>query len=198
MKRVIVALALCVCLLAVPAVSSASSNKGVDPVAQTSRATTSTTVNTCAEATRVANFANRRVKKQRKLWRNGFISTRKYKNALRIYKSWLREKNRLCSGGGTPPPGTQQPVALSASEVANRVFSRAAGYCAVDSACYAYGNYDTSTCESKSTYTWSCYGYNLEDNGLTCDFREIVSRTGVNGITSYLDTSYSGGFYCYF
>src|SRR4026208_901034 len=42
-------------------------------------------------------------------------------------------------------------------------------------------------CSSKSTYNWSCYGWNDEDNGVdpqfTCDFREVVERTGYNAIT---------------
>ena len=191
-------------LLVVPAMSGASESRSSNaPTGHASRAYT------CAEATRIANFAERRVKKQRKLWRNGYISTAKYKNSLRIWKSWIRARNRICSqnggggtgggGGGNPPP-----LALSESEVRARVNSQAYQYCfnSGDPYCYDYGVYTSGgslSCESKSTYTWSCYGWNDEYDGTyyTCAFREVVSRSGYNALTSYRDSSYgSGGFSC--
>jgi hypothetical protein len=159
----------------------------------------SSVVHDCTWATKHVRFAAVRVKKVRKRVVNGQLPVWKLKASLRIYKQAIRFKNQVCSsnpggGGGGPQP----PLALTASEVANQVFSRAAAYCNEDTFCYAYGNYDTSTCASKSTYTWSCYGYNLETYGDTCDFREVVSRSGYNGLTSYRDLTYGGsdGFFC--
>jgi hypothetical protein len=105
----------------------------------------------------------------------------------------------------TPPP-PPAPLALTDAEVINRVTQKAQEYCAVDSFCYDYGYYYDSNpseayCTSKSTYSWSCLGYNLEDFGTefdACDFREIVERVGYNGITSHQDLTYgSGGWDCY-
>lgn len=104
----------------------------------------------------------------------------------------------------TPPPPA--PLALTDAEVIQRVTQRAGEYCAVDEFCFDYGYYYDSNpseayCTSKSTYGWSCLGYNLEDDGVdtyACDFREIVERVGYNGITSHQDLTYgSGGWDCY-
>jgi hypothetical protein len=161
--------------LAVPAAGVAGKPAG--QTASAASTVTTSKVDTCAEATRVANFALRRVKKITKRWRNGQVPLSKVKNARRIWKSWLREKNRLCSGGGSG--GSQTPLALSETEVRARVNSQASQYCSIDPYCYDYGVWTSGgslSCESKSTYTWSC--------------REVVSRSGYNGLTSYRDTSY--------
>jgi hypothetical protein len=103
----------------------------------------------------------------------------------------------------TPPPA---PLALTDAEVIQRVTQKAGEYCAVDPFCYDYGYYYDSNpsqayCTSKSTYSWSCLGYNLEDDDpdfYACDFREIVERVGYNGITSHQDPTFgSGGWDCY-
>ena len=105
----------------------------------------------------------------------------------------------------TPPP-PPAPLALTDAEVISRVTQKAFDYCSVDPDCIDYGYYydTTSTvaaCASKTTYTWSCYGWNDEDNGVdpvfTCDFREIVERVGYNGITSHQDLTYgTSGWAC--
>jgi len=104
-----------------------------------------------------------------------------------------------------PPPA---PLALTAGEVINRVIERAGVYCAADPDCFDWGYYFTVPdpgdpfCSSRSTYTWSCFGWNDGNDGVddyTCDFREIVSRSGLNGITSQLDTTFGvNGFDCYY
>jgi hypothetical protein len=109
----------------------------------------------------------------------------------------------------TPPPPV--PAPLTDAEVISRVTQQAQNYCDIDADCVDYGYYYTgiptqADCESKSTYSWSCYGWNYEywpgDDPDTdywyCDFREVVERVGQNGITSHQDTSFgSGGFDCY-
>jgi hypothetical protein len=111
----------------------------------------------------------------------------------------------------TPTTPTRTPLPLTAAEVINRVIQQAGEYCAIDPDCVAYGYYyDTApgdpACVSRSTYTWTCYGWNDEGPGFTppnatCDFREIVSRNGYDGITSQFDTSFGGsggpGWDCY-
>jgi hypothetical protein len=104
------------------------------------------------------------------------------------------------------PPAPPTPLALTDAEVITRVTQKAFDYCSVDPDCIDYGYYydTTSTvaaCSSKTTYTWACYGWNDEDDGVdpvfTCDFREIVERVGYNGITSHQDLSYgSSGWAC--
>ena len=107
----------------------------------------------------------------------------------------------------TPAP-VVAPPALTDAEVINRVTRKAFDYCFVDIDCVDYGYYATdmtlqhAECSSKSTYSWSCYGWNDEDNGadphVTCDFREVVERTGYNGITSHQDLTFgSGGWDCF-
>jgi hypothetical protein len=106
------------------------------------------------------------------------------------------------------PPATPTPLALTNQEVINRVVQKAGEYCSVDPDCIAYGYYYDGTpsvpaCDSKTTYTWACYGWNDEDASFdppnaTCDFREIISRSGYNGITSQQDLSFGvDGWDCY-
>lgn len=102
------------------------------------------------------------------------------------------------------PPAQPTPLALTDAEVIARVTQQALNYCFVDPNCVNYGYYSTdqagtlAACASRSTYTWSCYGWNDEDIDAdpqvdaTCDFREIVTRTGINGITSRQDLTYGG------
>ena len=157
----------------------------------------SSVVKDCAYWTKATRFAAVRVKKVRKRVRNGLLPYWKYKASVRFYHEVLRQKNAVCSS--EQPAGPQAPLALTAQEVANRVFSQAGTYCNEDIYCVSYGNYDTSTCASTSTYEWKCYGWNDESYAATCDFREVVTRSGYNGITSYRDLTYGGsdGFFCY-
>jgi hypothetical protein len=100
----------------------------------------------------------------------------------------------------TPPPAPPAPLALTNAEVIARVTQKAAQYCLADLDCIDYGYYSTDlggqipACSSKTTYSWSCYGWNDEDNGVdpvfTCDFREVVERDGYNGIKSHQDLGY--------
>jgi hypothetical protein len=102
-----------------------------------------------------------------------------------------------------PPAPAPTPAPLTESEVVNRVVSQAGVYCNADFYCVGYG-YVTSGgsiyCSSKTTSSWTCYGYNDEDYNLngfvdtTCVFREVVSRSGQSGITSSFDSGY--GFSC--
>jgi hypothetical protein len=123
-------------------------------------------------------------------------------------KAWKRGKcQRKKKKKPVAPPAPPAPaaLALTEAEVKNRVNQQAQAYCAVDIYCYAAGVYvdytgGPITCSSKSTYSWSCYGWNEEYNGnyFTCDFRETVVRAGYNGITSQRDLSYgSNGWDCY-
>jgi hypothetical protein len=112
-----------------------------------------------------------------------------------------------------PTPPAPTPLPLTAAEVIQRVTDRAAVYCAEDELCLDSGYYfdgaeSNPDCVSRSTYTWTCYGYNDEDfepdgapDGMvdgTCDFREIVSRSGISGVTSQLDLTFGDeGFDCY-
>jgi hypothetical protein len=104
------------------------------------------------------------------------------------------------------PPALQAPLPLTDAEVITRVTQKALDYCSVDPDCVDYGHYyyptpGTADCLSRSTYSWSCYGWNDEDDGVdtfTCDFREVVERTGYNGITSHQDLTYgSSGWFCF-
>jgi hypothetical protein len=102
------------------------------------------------------------------------------------------------------------PKPLTDAEVINQIILRAAFYCSTDSNCIGSGYYYSGTpgvaaCTSKSTYQWACLGWNDEDidddevRDGTCDFREIVDRVGIDGITSHQDLSYGpvSGFDCY-
>ena len=104
------------------------------------------------------------------------------------------------------PPAPPAPLALSDAEVQGAVNQAAYNYCLPDADCYDYGIYvdyigGPITCASKTTYEWSCYGWNDEYDGFdfyTCDFREIVSRSGYNGITHRQDLTYgSSGWNCH-
>jgi hypothetical protein len=105
----------------------------------------------------------------------------------------------------TVAPPASVPVPLSASEVIDRVVQKAGDYCATaDMGCIDYGYYyDTAledpACSSKTTYSWSCYGWNQEYlsgpliyGPLLCTFIEIVERDGYNGIKSHQDLSFGG------
>ena len=105
-----------------------------------------------------------------------------------------------------PAPAPPAPLALTASEVVNRVTQQANAYCQVDVDCSDYGYYwDTGPgdpyCVAKSTYSWTCDGYNEEywpgDDPDTdywlCEFREVVERDGYNGIKSHQDLTFGGG-----
>jgi hypothetical protein len=124
------------------------------------------------------------------------------------------KKKKVVAPPATPAPPT--PLALTAAEVVSRVQQKANEYCNPDPACVDWGYYwDTAPgdpyCDSRSTYTWVCYGYNYEywpgDDPETdywwCDFREIVERDGYNGIKSHQDPTYGGapdwapGWFCY-
>jgi hypothetical protein len=107
----------------------------------------------------------------------------------------------------TPPAPTPSP--LTDAEVINQVIQRAAVYCANDSFCVNYGYYydgspGVAACTSKSTYQWACLGWNDENTDsdpgpdFTCDFREIVERVGIDGITSHQDLSFgTNGWSCF-
>jgi hypothetical protein len=106
----------------------------------------------------------------------------------------------------TPPPAAPTPLALTDAEVIDRVNQKAFEYCEVDPDCVDYGHYYYPTpgiadCSSQSTYSWTCYGYNDEDDGMdtfTCDFREVVERAGYNGITSHQDLTFgTDGWDCF-
>jgi hypothetical protein len=110
----------------------------------------------------------------------------------------------------TVPTPAPTPKPLTDAEVINQVIARAAVYCADDPFCVNYGYYyDTdpavASCETKSTLSWSCYGWNDEDTDMDpevdaeCAFREIVERAGIDGITSHQDLTYGGsdGFNCF-
>ena len=105
------------------------------------------------------------------------------------------------------PTPVQNP--LTDTEVINQVTARAAVYCADDSFCVNYGYYydgspGVASCTSKTTYQWACLGWNDENTDadpgpdFTCDFREIVERVGIDGITSHQDLSFgSNGWDCF-
>jgi hypothetical protein len=107
----------------------------------------------------------------------------------------------------TPAP---TPRPLNDAEVINLIILRAAFYCGMDSNCILAGYYWTGSpgvaaCTSKSTYQWACLGWNDENTDAdpereaTCDFREIVDRVGIDGITSHQDLSFGPdfGFFCF-
>lgn len=188
MKKIILLVAVLAAVLVVPSVSSASGRQAVtaSPPAQSA-----IYVHDCATATQNANYGLRRYKKVYKKWRNGRATTRHMKWARRIWKQELRVKERYCSGGGGGGTVTDpQPLALTSNEVYNRVLAVAYQEYLADDNAYDYGAADTSTCASKATYRWSCYGWNDELNGDRCWFREVVERSGYNGIVSHRDTSY--------
>jgi hypothetical protein len=119
-----------------------------------------------------------------------------------------RCKKRKQAPAVTPP--ASGPLPLSAQEVIDRVVQKAGEYCAATAStrgCYDYGYYyDTDpsdpACAVKTTYSWSCYGWNQDYISITdpqpfsspvlCDFLEVVDREGDNGITSHQDLSFGG------
>jgi hypothetical protein len=116
------------------------------------------------------------------------------------------KKKKAVPAPPAPPPPPPAPLALTDSEVIARVAQKAGEYCAVDSFCYDYGYYGYpdlahADCSSKSTYSWTCYGWNDEYDGVdfyTCDFREVVDRVGYNGITSHQDLTFgTSGWSCF-
>jgi hypothetical protein len=127
-------------------------------------------------------------------------------------KKKKKKKKRKKRTGAAPvgtavPPAPTTPLALTEAEVVNRVVQRAEVYCNEDPSCIDSGYYVDGTghleCASRSTYAWTCYGWNDEDAAFdppnaTCDFREIVQRTGYSGITSQQDLSFGDeGWDCY-
>jgi hypothetical protein len=99
----------------------------------------------------------------------------------------------------TPAPAPT-PKPLTDAEVIPLIIQRAAVYCAGDPFCVNWGYYyegsvDVASCTTRSTYQWACFGWNDEEEGdggdpeLTCRFREIVDRVGIDGITSHQDLS---------
>jgi hypothetical protein len=112
----------------------------------------------------------------------------------------------------TTPSVTPKP--LTDAEVISRLYSQGAVYCSSPDFfapfCPGHGVYfdgdpTHARCDSKSTFSWSCLGYlDFDSDGddvgdQTCDFREVVERTGIDGITSHQDVSYGtvSGFDCY-
>jgi hypothetical protein len=107
------------------------------------------------------------------------------------------------------PAPTPVPNPLTDAEVINQVIARAAIYCADDSFCVNYGYYydgspGVAACTTKSTYQWACLGWNDENTDadpgpdFTCDFREIVERVGIDGITSHQDLTFgTDGWFCF-
>jgi hypothetical protein len=112
-------------------------------------------------------------------------------------KKKCKKKKRVV----TPPAPTPKP--LTDAEVVPWMIQRAAVYCADDPMfCVNYGYYYDATpgvaaCTSKSTYQWACLGWNDEETGgggdpdLTCAFREIIDRVGIDGLTSHQDLSFN-------
>jgi hypothetical protein len=134
--------------------------------------------------------------------------------AVAAKKSKKKKKKKKRRGGsgaapvGTPVPAAPTtPLALTEAEVVSRIIQRADVYCNEDPSCIDYGYYEDGTghleCASKSTYTWTCYGWTDEDAAFdppnaTCDFREIVQRSGYSGIASYQDLTFGDeGWDCY-
>jgi hypothetical protein len=120
-------------------------------------------------------------------------------------------KKKKCKKSVPPPvvvtPPAPTPLALTANEVIDQVVLKAKQYCDADLDCYDYGYYWDSApgdpyCVSKSTYAWTCDGWNDEDNGVDdpfeCAFREVVERDGLNGIKSHQDLTFGdSGWDCF-
>ena len=107
------------------------------------------------------------------------------------------------------PAPAPTPLPLTVGEVRDRMLLKAALYCDEDISCVAWGFYkvgesaDNLSCLSQTTYSWTCYGYNDEETAggappdATCDFREVVEREGIGGVTSHQDLTFgSGGWAC--
>ena len=131
------------------------------------------------------------------------------KKKCKKHKKKCKKKKSAPSAPSVPyvPPAPSAPLALTESEVENAVNQAAYNGCLPDIYCYDYGIYVDYTggpisCSYRTTYEWACYGWNYETDFSSfegyCDFREIVNRSGYNGVTSHQDTSYgSGGWDCY-
>ena len=114
-----------------------------------------------------------------------------------------RHGKKKCKKKPPPaPPAPPAPLALTEPEVINRMAQQASFYCSLFSGCSASGYYVDEgghlACESKATYRWACYGFTegeTPDYLFTCDFREIVLRSGYSDITSFKDLTFgsSGG-----
>jgi hypothetical protein len=164
-------------VVAAPASAQASQKPGQTSV-----------VHDCAWAQKHTRFMAVRVKKVRKRVENGQLPGWKLRAARRILRQALQFQNQVCVVN-------QTPLALTESEVQARVVQRAASECNIDPFCVASGYYTSGghlLCSSRTTYEWGCFGYNDENDGSTCDFREIVDRSGYNGITSHRDLSFGG------
>jgi hypothetical protein len=123
-------------------------------------------------------------------------------------KHGKKKKCKKKKGAPVPLP-TPTPTPLSDAEVIQLIIQRAGVYCADDTFCVDYGYYYDGTpgvaaCTSKSTYQWACLGWNDENDDadpgpdFTCDFREIVERVGIDGITSHQDLTYGvNGWDCF-
>jgi hypothetical protein len=105
----------------------------------------------------------------------------------------------------TTPPAPPTPAPLTAAEIVQRVGQKAAAYCSADTDCVDSGYYYDSApgdpaCSSRTTFSATCYGWNEEfwpgDDPDTdywlCDFREVIARSGINGISSHQDLSFGG------
>ena len=110
----------------------------------------------------------------------------------------------------TPPAPPPTPKPLTDAEVIQQIGNKAALYCAVDPDCIAFGYYSSdpggqfADCDSKTSLVWACYGWNDEDidadpqPDATCDFREVVERVGIDGITSNQDLNFgNSGWDCF-
>ena len=113
---------------------------------------------------------------------------------------------------GTPAPherkpGPLVPPQLMEFEVQTLISNEASEDCSSlespTSACDAYGPQldEPLVCETKSTYSWSCYGWiHFGFAGCSqgfciggharCDFRDVVERVVPVGVTSHRDLSY--------
>jgi hypothetical protein len=136
-----------------------------------------------------------------------FVKAQVAKKCKKSKKSAATAKKKKCkkhrAPAVTPPAATPPtPQALTEQEVVTRIDTVALGYCNADPDCVDWGHFtdiDTGqlSCESKSTYSWSCYGGNEEywldadpAGYWLCAFLEIVERDGINGIKSHTDTGY--------
>jgi hypothetical protein len=142
------------------------------------------------------------------------------KKCKKKHKRAAAAKKKCKKKSTTPAPTTPAPVAaptpkpLTDAEVISRLYSQGAVYCSSPDFfapfCPGHGVYfdgdpTHARCDSKSTFSWSCLGYlDFDSDGddvgdQTCDFREVVERTGIDGITSHQDVSYGtvSGFDCY-
>jgi hypothetical protein len=127
------------------------------------------------------------------------------KKKCKKHKKKCKKKRKSAPIPAPAPPAA--PLALTESEVETAVNQAAYNYCLPDIYCFDYGIYVDYTggpisCSSRTTYEWACYGWNYETDLYSfegyCDFREIVTRSGYNGVTSHQDTSYgSSGWDCY-